>query len=124
MDDHFSPVYSHECEIAQKAEGDAKYYIFCFKFEFHLEIKIPKSAERVDCGTLKSGEKFDLGSHVICWCWSPVFSFAQSKHRYVPGNFWAFHALKCPMMDWRKDLSIIDLGQLLTLHPTTHKNNV
>ncbi len=35
----------------------------------------------------------DLGCHVICWCWSTVFSEVHSQHRHLPGNFRALHAL-------------------------------
>ncbi len=48
---------------------------------FHLEIKVPESGGRVEAQNpccLKSSVKFpvrdDLGCHVICWCWSIVFS--------------------------------------------------
>ncbi len=29
----------------------------------------------------------DLGCHVICWCWSTVFSEVHSQHSHLPGNF-------------------------------------
>ncbi len=29
----------------------------------------------------------DLGCHVICWCWSTVFSEVHSQRRHLPGNF-------------------------------------
>ncbi len=28
-----------------------------------------------------------LGCHVICWCWSTVFSEVHSQHSRIPGNF-------------------------------------
>ncbi len=28
----------------------------------------------------------DLGCHVICWCWSTVFSEVYSQHSHLPGN--------------------------------------
>ncbi len=28
----------------------------------------------------------DLGSHVICWCWSTVFSEVHSQRSHLPGN--------------------------------------
>ncbi len=28
----------------------------------------------------------DLGCHVICWCWSPVFSEVHSQHSHLPGQ--------------------------------------
>ncbi len=51
-------------------------------FAFHLEIKVPESGGRVR-GTESmllevqcevSTVSDDLGCHVICWCWSTVFS--------------------------------------------------
>ncbi len=29
----------------------------------------------------------DLGCHVICWCWSTVFSEVHSQRGHLPGNF-------------------------------------
>ncbi len=37
----------------------------------------------------------DLGCHVICWCWSIVFSEVHSQHSHLPGNFRALHASFC-----------------------------
>ncbi len=34
----------------------------------------------------------DLGCHVICWCWSTVFSEVHSQRSHLPGNF---RALPC-----------------------------
>ena len=34
----------------------------------------------------------DLGSHVICWCWSTVFSEVHSQRSHLPGHFRALHA--------------------------------
>ncbi len=34
----------------------------------------------------------DLGCHVICWCWSTVFSEVHSQHSHLPGHF---RALPC-----------------------------
>ncbi len=34
----------------------------------------------------------DLGCHVICWCWSTVFSEVHSQRSHLPGNFRALHA--------------------------------
>ncbi len=28
----------------------------------------------------------DLGCHVICWCWSTVFSEVHSQRSHLPGN--------------------------------------
>ncbi len=37
----------------------------------------------------------DLGCHVICWCWSTVFSEVQGQHSRIPGSFRALHASCC-----------------------------
>ncbi len=37
----------------------------------------------------------DLGCHVICWCWSTVFSEVHSQCSHLPGNFKALHASFC-----------------------------
>ncbi len=37
----------------------------------------------------------DLGCHVICWCWSTVFSEVHSQHSHLPGDFRALHASFC-----------------------------
>uniref|UniRef100_A0AAY5KSN5 Tc1-like transposase DDE domain-containing protein n=1 Tax=Esox lucius TaxID=8010 RepID=A0AAY5KSN5_ESOLU len=33
-----------------------------------------------------------LGCHVICWCWSTVFSEVQGQRSHLPGSFRAFPA--------------------------------
>ncbi len=43
----------------------------------------------------------DLGCHVICWCWSTVFSEVHSQHSHQPGNFRALHAYFCWQALWR-----------------------
>ncbi len=43
----------------------------------------------------------DLGCHVICWCWSTVFSEVHSQRSHLPGNFRAFHAFFCWQALWR-----------------------
>ncbi len=43
----------------------------------------------------------DLGSHVICWCWSTVFSEVHSQRSHLPGNFRALHASFCWQALWR-----------------------
>ncbi len=35
----------------------------------------------------------DLGCHVICWCWSTVFSEVHSQRSHLPGNFRAHFML-------------------------------
>ncbi len=69
-------------------------------FAFHLEIKVPESGGRVEstesmllevqCEVSKVSD--DLGCHVICWCWSTVFSEVHSQRSHLPGNF---RALPC-----------------------------
>ncbi len=43
----------------------------------------------------------DLGGHVICWCWSTVFSEVHSHRSHLPGNFRALHASFCWQALWR-----------------------
>ncbi len=43
----------------------------------------------------------DLGCHVICWCWSTVFSEVHSQYSHLPGNFRALHASFCWQALWR-----------------------
>ncbi len=43
----------------------------------------------------------DLGCHVICWCWSTVFSEVQSQCSHLPGHFRALHASFCWQTLWR-----------------------
>ncbi len=43
----------------------------------------------------------DLGCHVICWCWSTVFSEVHSQHSHLPGHFRALHASFCWQALWR-----------------------
>ncbi len=52
-------------------------------FAFHLEIKVPESGGRVERHRIQvqcevSTVIDDLGGHVICWCWSTVFSEVYS----------------------------------------------
>ncbi len=42
-----------------------------------------------------------LGCHVICWCWSTVFSEVQGQHSRISGSFRAFHASCCWPTLWR-----------------------
>ncbi len=37
----------------------------------------------------------DLGCHVICWCWSTVFSEVHSQCSHLPKNVSARHASFC-----------------------------
>ncbi len=43
----------------------------------------------------------DFGCHVICWCWSTVFSEVHSQRSHLPGNFRALHASFCWQTLWR-----------------------
>ncbi len=43
----------------------------------------------------------DLGCHVICWCWSTVFSEVHSQRSHLPGNCRALHASFCWQALWR-----------------------
>ncbi len=43
----------------------------------------------------------DLGCHVICWCWSTVFSEVHSQCSRLPGSFRALHASFCWQALWR-----------------------
>ncbi len=43
----------------------------------------------------------DLGCHVICWCWSTVFSEVHSQRNHLPGNFKTLHASFCWQALWR-----------------------
>ncbi len=43
----------------------------------------------------------DLGCHVICWCWSTVFSEVHSQRSHLPGNFSSLHASFCWQALWR-----------------------
>ncbi len=73
------------------------------KFAFHLEIKGPESGGRVErlrsmllevqCEVSTVSD--DLGCHVICWCWSTVFSEVHSQRSHLPGNFRALYASFC-----------------------------
>ncbi len=59
-------------------------------FAFNLEIKVPESGGRVERYRIMllevqcevSTVSDDLGCHVICWCWSTVFSEVHSQHSH------------------------------------------
>ncbi len=79
-------------------------------FAFPLEIRVPESGGREErpqnqrC--LRSSVKFPTVSdglvcHVICWCWSTVFSEVQGQHSRIPGSFRALHASCCWPTLWR-----------------------
>ncbi len=76
---------------------------------FNLEIKVPESGGReerhrihvleVQCEVSTVSD--DLGCHVICWCWSTVFSEVHSQCRHLPGNVGALNASFCWQALWR-----------------------
>ena len=69
-------------------------------FAFPLEIKVPSLDEweerhrihvawsQCKVSTVSDG----LGCHVICWCWSTVFSEVQGQLSHLPGSFRALPA--------------------------------
>ncbi len=69
-------------------------------FAFHLETRSQSLEEEwrgtdsmlleVQCEVSTVSD--DLGCHVICWCWSTVFSEVHSQRSHLPGNF---RALPC-----------------------------
>ncbi len=75
-------------------------------FAFNLEFKVPrvwrKSGEAQNTCCMRhmllevqcevSTVSDDLGCHVICWCWSSVFSEVHSQRSHLPGHFSALHA--------------------------------
>ncbi len=78
-------------------------------FAFHLETRSQSLEEKwrgtdsmlleVQCEVSTVSD--DLGCHVICWCWSTVFSEVHSQHSHLPGNFRALHASFCWQALWR-----------------------
>ncbi len=78
-------------------------------FAFHLEIKVPESGGRVERHRIHVAwspvwsfhSQWWLGCHVICWCWSTVFSEVHSQRSHLPGNFRALHASFCWQALWR-----------------------
>ncbi len=78
-------------------------------FAFHLEIKVPESGGRVERHRIHVAwspvwsfhSQWWFGLHVICWCWSTVFSEVHSQCSHLPGNFRALHASFCWQALWR-----------------------
>ncbi len=64
-----------------------------------LLLSAPKSSFEVQCEVSTVSD--DLGCHVICWCWSTVFSEVHSQRSHLPGNFRALHASFCWQALWR-----------------------
>ncbi len=94
----------HCCSVVQSPSFQMK-----VNFAFHLEIKVPESGGRVERHRIHvawsqcevSTVSDDLGRHVICWCWSTVFSEVHSQRSHLPGNFRALHASFCWQALWR-----------------------
>ncbi len=78
---------------------------FCISFGNQGPRVWRKSGEAQNPCCLKSSVKFPqsviLGCHVICWCWSTVFSEVHSQRSHLPGNFRALHASFCWQALWR-----------------------
>ncbi len=78
-------------------------------FAFHLETRSQSLEEEwrgtesmlleVQCEVSTVSD--DLGCHVICWCWSTVFSEVHSQRSHLPGNLRALHASFCWQALWR-----------------------
>ncbi len=78
-------------------------------FAFHLETRSQSLEEdwrgtdsmllEVQCEVSTVSD--DLGCHVICWCWSTVFSEVHSQRSHLPGHFRALHASFCWQALWR-----------------------
>ncbi len=80
-----------------------------FFFAFPLEIKVPESGGRVERHRIHVAwspewsfhSRWWFGLHVICWCWSTVFSEVHSQRSHLPGHFRALHASFCWQALWR-----------------------
>src|SRR4029434_1786752 len=75
---------------------------FCMGFrsgEFAGQSSTESNLLEVQCkvSTVSDG----LGCHVICWCWSTVFSQVQGQRSRLPGSFRALHASLCRPALWR-----------------------
>ncbi len=72
---------------------------FCISFENQGPRVWRKRGEEQNPRCLRSSVKFPvsdgLGCHVICWCWSTVFSEVQGQHSRIPGSFRALPASCC-----------------------------
>ncbi len=55
-----------------------------------------------------------LACHVICWCWSTVFSEVHSQHGHLPGNFRALHASSADKL--YRDTDLISQQDLAPAH--------
>ncbi len=78
-------------------------------FAFHLETRSQSLDEEwrgtdsmlLEVQSEVSTVSDDLGCHVICWCWSTVFSEVHSQRSHLPRNFRALHASFCWQALWR-----------------------
>ncbi len=74
---------------------------------FNLEINVPESEGRVERHRIHVAWSPEwsvsdaLGCHVICWCWSTVFSEVHSQCSHLPGHFRALHISFCWQALWR-----------------------
>ncbi len=111
---HFWNVRSILSELRRKItglllRGPKSSFQMKVNFAFHLEIKVWSLEEEwrgtesmlleVQCEVYTISD--DLGCHVICWCWSTVFSEVHSQRSHLPGNFRALHASFCWQALWR-----------------------
>ncbi len=70
-------------------------FLIKLNFAFNLEIKVPEIGgrdKRLEVQCEVSTVSDDLGFHVICWCWSTMFSEVHSQRSHLQGNFRALHA--------------------------------
>ncbi len=79
---------------------------FCISFGNQGPRVWRKRGEAQNPSCLRSSVKFPQsvmvwGCHVICWCWSTVFSEVQGQHSRIPGSFRALHASCCWPTLWR-----------------------
>ncbi len=89
--------------VEKKLSGPKSSFQMKVNFAFHLETRSQSLEEEwrgtesmlleVQCEVSTVSD--DLGCHVICWCWSTVFSEVHSQCSHLPGNFRALHASFC-----------------------------
>ncbi len=93
----------------KELSGPKSSFQMTVNFAFHLETR-SQSLEEERRGTESmllevqcevSTVSDDLGCHVICWCWSAVFSEVHSQRSHLPGNFRALYASFCWQALWR-----------------------
>ncbi len=78
---------------------------FCISFGNQVPESGGERGEAQNPRCLRSSVSFHsqwwFGCHVICWCWSTVFSEVQGQHSRIPGSFRALHASCCWPTLWR-----------------------